>query len=675
MSVQRLYWTSPFNRCGSSSRRRSRNLHRSAYDAGMNEQKYYGQSNGSGLSPSIKRTSAIPTAPVIHEYKSVWRLAERTFAAPTAPISTASTVPTNDEVYDAFADAYSALSPITRVIIASPTHYTAAICRDKQDALTALPQKVGVDRWDMTGFVQTRLDVDFAISIPLNGLLLDDSSTTAANTPSFLKLRIYYDPTSHDCILVNNSSFTVHLTKHRKGTRCDVKSKQWCIVGPDIWRVSVGGSDKRQGDEQSLFDIRLLHKRFSVLRAGVDANPLLFGFPDRSHDGDEKTSAKRRKVNKDAMKISPAPAAKEMWEEKTYPSLEARLAFTAIPTVTHHEPLADLMKRHLAVIKSTPSICTQMACGLDPRTLDVNGPDEYTIDCFEQEGLTKTSVVFGCRHSDLGHSLLSPDTASRENTVAKMFSFGCEVYMDILRSAESWRHELLFLLNIDHENLVSLKAYDGRFFALYLEHLPKSLARENDSVLGPEDASRILRDMSSALAYLKTRCIVHNDIKPANIAYSPERGAVLFDFGLATTAAAEEHPGGTPWYLPPECSAKLQPNAAGDVWSLGVTMLYVTRNISYPERGDWRLRFHLMTETGSGHDVTWAEWLEEIAKARRGLDRDDFLEGIIYHMLDPMPSKRITAAAIEASFASGVLQLEIAERVEPKILRVPELLN
>lgn len=39
----------------------------------------------------------------------------------------------------------------------------------------------------------------------------------------------------------------------------------------------------------------------------------------------------------------------------------------------------------------------------------------------------------------------------------------------------------------------------------------------------------IIRNITSALAYLEVQGIVHNDIKPANITYSPQRGAVLID--------------------------------------------------------------------------------------------------------------------------------------------------
>lgn len=67
-----------------------------------------------------------------------------------------------------------------------------------------------------------------------------------------------------------------------------------------------------------------------------------------------------------------------------------------------------------------------------------------------------------------------------------------------------------------------LRAFDGRLFAMYMEHLPRSLARGVRSPFTPSDASTIHRDISSTLSYLVTQKVIHNDIKPGNIAYSPE---------------------------------------------------------------------------------------------------------------------------------------------------------
>lgn len=110
------------------------------------------------------------------------------------------------------------------------------------------------------------------------------------------------------------------------------------------------------------------------------------------------------------------------------------------------------------------------------------------------------------------------------------------------------------------------------------------------------DACRILTQMSSALEYLEEQGIVHNDLKPGNILYTPtpwpatgpypatSTGAVLIDFGHAVPADKYQG-GGTPWYIPREhyYSDRGPPR---DIFSLGVVVLYVLRQIPLPKRWD-----------------------------------------------------------------------------------------
>ncbi|KAK1973598.1 kinase-like domain-containing protein [Colletotrichum cereale] len=86
---------------------------------------------------------------------------------------------------------------------------------------------------------------------------------------------------------------------------------------------------------------------------------------------------------------------------------------------------------------------------------------------------------------------------------------------------------------------------------MYVKRLLLLLDCGPNSPFTPRDAHTILVNVSSALAYLVTCDVVHNDIKPANIAYLPARGAVLLDFGLATAANAPTMLGGTLWYVSP----------------------------------------------------------------------------------------------------------------------------
>lgn len=86
--------------------------------------------------------------------------------------------------------------------------------------------------------------------------------------------------------------------------------------------------------------------------------------------------------------------------------------------------------------------------------------------------------------------------------------------------------------------------------------------------------------MSSALAYLHRKQIVHCDIKPANIMFDHAFGSdtlhfFLGDFGLSMSESAsmDKLPGGgTTFYNAPELDDSFTPTPASDVWALGVTL-------------------------------------------------------------------------------------------------------
>ncbi|MDQ6716769.1 MAG: protein kinase [Gemmatimonadota bacterium] len=112
------------------------------------------------------------------------------------------------------------------------------------------------------------------------------------------------------------------------------------------------------------------------------------------------------------------------------------------------------------------------------------------------------------------------------------------------------------------------------------ESLRARLSRAGE--LPVADALRIMRDVSSALAYAHAHGVVHRDIKPENIMISGD-SAVVTDFGVAKAladAAAEEGSVtvtsrgvalGTVGYMAPEqASADPAADHRADIYSLGV---------------------------------------------------------------------------------------------------------
>ncbi len=100
--------------------------------------------------------------------------------------------------------------------------------------------------------------------------------------------------------------------------------------------------------------------------------------------------------------------------------------------------------------------------------------------------------------------------------------------------------------------------------------------------LAEEEALRVTRQVSLALAHAHSRGFIHRDVKPKNIMLTKSGSAKLADLGLARpiidearSVAERGQALGTPLYISPEQARGLDVGPQTDLYSLGVTLYHM----------------------------------------------------------------------------------------------------
>ena len=118
---------------------------------------------------------------------------------------------------------------------------------------------------------------------------------------------------------------------------------------------------------------------------------------------------------------------------------------------------------------------------------------------------------------------------------------------------ERFVREARLLMELDHAHVVrGLRvAKEGETIFFAMERLPGRCLQDallDEERLDEETALRVVVDVAGALSALHARGLVHRDVKPGNVIWSEERGAVLIDLGFALEgdgATAAETTAGT----------------------------------------------------------------------------------------------------------------------------------
>jgi tetratricopeptide (TPR) repeat protein len=148
---------------------------------------------------------------------------------------------------------------------------------------------------------------------------------------------------------------------------------------------------------------------------------------------------------------------------------------------------------------------------------------------------------------------------------------------------------------LDHPGIATVyevgEAADGRTFLAMASYPGGNLRdRLRAGPLALDEATRIAREVASALAAAHDAGILHLDVKPENLVFDASDRVKIVDFGVARAreaAGPTPLPGdeageapdgaapaasGTPAYLSPEQLAGRAPDLRSDLWSLGVVL-------------------------------------------------------------------------------------------------------
>jgi tRNA A-37 threonylcarbamoyl transferase component Bud32 len=156
---------------------------------------------------------------------------------------------------------------------------------------------------------------------------------------------------------------------------------------------------------------------------------------------------------------------------------------------------------------------------------------------------------------------------------------GAQVVSEADRDRFTKECEILSKLN--HRSIANVLDFGVNQDCMYLalEYFPCGSLRDRlKHPVSEADAANYAHQIGEALQIVHAARVVHRDLKPSNLMLTNENRLVLIDFGSARTQfMANDMTGaddctGTPYYVCPEQIDNREPDARGDLYSLGVVL-------------------------------------------------------------------------------------------------------
>ncbi|MFM1874114.1 MAG: Serine/threonine-protein kinase PknB [Planctomycetota bacterium] len=208
---------------------------------------------------------------------------------------------------------------------------------------------------------------------------------------------------------------------------------------------------------------------------------------------------------------------------------------------------------------------------------------------------------------------------------------GKKVALKVLRAelaaqpakVEPFVREARLLMELNHPHLVKglRVAKEGETIYFAMEEVPgkclqdllaeqagpQEMAGTAKGRLDEESALAIVVEVAGALDALHARGLVHRDVKPGNILWSEERGAVLIDLGFAVAKDAVDGgdtTAGTVHYIAPEQARGGGLDVRADIYALGATLFHlVTGSLPFEGKTSEEVLAKQVLESLSGERI------------------------------------------------------------------------
>jgi tRNA A-37 threonylcarbamoyl transferase component Bud32 len=141
--------------------------------------------------------------------------------------------------------------------------------------------------------------------------------------------------------------------------------------------------------------------------------------------------------------------------------------------------------------------------------------------------------------------------------------------------------ECQILSSLNHRSVADVLDFGvtDDYLYLALEYFPCGSLRDRlKNPVSEADAVNYARQIGEALQVVHAAHVVHRDLKPSNLMLTDDNRVILIDFGSASTRLAASDMSrsdlctGTPYYVCPEQIENRDPDARGDLYSLGVVL-------------------------------------------------------------------------------------------------------